>query len=35
MGISIDADEVVTDKLGAEIINMCKKHANDNINGWS
>ena len=29
----IDADEVVTDKLGAEIINMCKKHANDNING--
>lgn len=29
----IDADEVVTPELGAEIMEMCKKHLHDDVNG--
>lgn len=29
----IDADEVVTPELGAEIIDMCQKHLDDDVNG--
>jgi glycosyltransferase involved in cell wall biosynthesis len=30
----IDADEVVTSELGAEIVAACKKHHDDDVNGF-
>lgn len=31
--LRLDADEVVTEELGKEIIAACNKHSNDNVNG--